>query len=261
MDTRAVRRVERRPDAVVDPEAWPATVPAVAHLLAHGLDLPAGVTFLVGENGAGKSTVVEAVAELLGIPPEGGSTAHRAGADRGRGSDRSGLAGLLRVVRGAGGRHGRQGFFLRAETAHRFVTYLEDAGARGDGPPAPHPLHRLSHGEQFTEVLATQRWTGAARVVLLDEPESAMSFQNHLALAGTLAAMARRGTQVLCATHSPLLTAVPGALVLQLDDDGIHRAEWEDLDVVHHWRFFLDAPERYLRHVLPPAQGAPDEGR
>ncbi|WP_432495256.1 AAA family ATPase [Kineococcus auxinigenes] len=245
---RPLRRLERHPDATVDPAAWPDRVPAVAQLLTEGLDLPAGVTFLVGANGTGKSTVVEAVAELLGVHPEGGSAAHRAGADRGRGSDRSGLAARLRAVRSPGRR--AAAFLLRAETAHRFYTYLEDTTGTGDGPPRPHPLHHLSHGEGFAEVLLRSRWVCEAAVLLLDEPESALSFDNQLLLGASLAAAAAEGRQVLCATHSPLLTAVPGANVLQLDERGITAVEWEELDLVREWRFFLDAPERYWRRVL-----------
>ncbi|WP_338074782.1 AAA family ATPase [Kineococcus vitellinus] len=244
---RPVRRLERHPDAALDPAAWPDSIPAVAQLLTDGLDLPAGVTFLVGENGTGKSTIVEAVAEALGLHPEGGSGAHLAGADRGRGADRSGLAGRLRVVRSAGRR--RSAFFLRAETAHRFYTYLEDAGSTGGEPP-PHPLHRLSHGEGFTEVLLRSPWVREASVLLLDEPESALSFGNQLLLAAALAAAAAEGRQVLCATHSPLLTALPGAHVLQLDERGVRPVDWEDLGLVREWRSFLDAPERFWRRVL-----------
>ncbi|WP_432484086.1 AAA family ATPase [Kineococcus esterisolvens] len=245
---RPVRRVERVPGAPVDPGAWPDSVPAVAQLLREGLELPAGVTFLVGANGTGKSTVVEAVAEVLGVHPEGGSAAHLAGADRGRGADRSGLADRLRAVRSPGRRG--PAFFLRAETAHRFYTYLEEAAHPGEGPPPPHPLHRLSHGEGFTEVLLRSRWVREAPVLLLDEPESALSFENQLLLGAALAGAAAEGRQVLCATHSPLLTALPGAHVLQLDGHGLAPVAWEELEVVREWRFFLDAPERYWRGVL-----------
>lgn len=246
---RPVRRVERRPDAEPDTGQWPFTVPAVAHLWRHGLDLPAGVTFLVGENGAGKSTIVEAVAEVLGIPGEGGTSDHRAGADRDSGNDRSDLAGHLRVVRGPGRGAGRsrRGFFLRAETMHRVVTYLEDS--RPIPSTSPHELHRISHGESFVEML-NGHWVRDSGVVLLDEPESALSFTSSLSLLGGLAAMVRDGRQVLCATHSPLLTALPGATVLQLDETGITPVPWQDLAVVDHWRRFLDDPQRYLRHVL-----------
>jgi len=247
-------RVERRPDAPVDPARWPDSVPAVAHVLEHGLDIPPGVTFLVGENGSGKSTLVEAVAEVLGIPPDGGSSDHHGGADRGRGSDRSDLGErLLAVRRGtAPGPRTRTGFFLRAETMHRFVTYLEDASRLAeDSEPGTHPLHRLSHGESFVEML-TSRWVRGAGTVLLDEPESALSFTTSLALLDLLAQLADAGRHVLCATHSPLLTALPGARILQLDGEGLREVAWADLDVVRHWRAFLDSPGRYLRHLADP---------
>ncbi len=243
----ALLRIERRPDAPVDDAAWPDSVPAVAHLLTHGLEVPAGVTFLVGENGAGKSTVVEAVADALGIPPDGGSSDHLGGADRGRGSDRSDLGGRLRTA-WHGRAASRTGFFLRAETMHRFVSYLEDASAPSDGPPPTHHLHQVSHGESFVEML-TGRWVRDAGVVLLDEPESALSFTTSLALLDVLGQLAGAGRHVLCATHSPLLTALPGARVLQLDESGITPVAWDELEVVRHWRGFLDAPGRYLRHL------------
>lgn len=238
-------RVELRPELPVEPAAWPDSVPAVAHLLRHGLAIAPGVTFLVGENGAGKSTIVEAVAEALGIPADGGSSDHLAGGIREAGGDRSDLGARLRVVREAGAGQG-PGFFLRAETMHRFVTYLAQAGS--EDATATHPLHQVSHGESFVEML-TGSWVRRAGVVLLDEPESALSFTTSLALAGVLGELAGAGKHVLCATHSPLLTALPGARILQLDEAGIAAVDWDDLDVVSHWRSFLDAPERYLRHL------------
>ncbi len=247
-----VLRIERRPDAAMTPDRWPDSVPAVAHLLERGLDVPAGVTFLVGENGAGKSTIVEAVAEALEIPVDGGTSDHRGGAERPSSGDGSDLGGRLRVVREsalATTAQGRAGFFLRAETMHRFVSYLAEAGAPAAGGPVAHPLHQVSHGESFVEML-TGPWVRRASVVLLDEPESALSFTTSLALADVLGQLAAAGKHVLCATHSPLLTALPGARILQLDDAGITQVAWDELEIVEHWRGFLSAPGRYLRHLV-----------
>jgi predicted ATPase len=127
---------------------------------------------------------------------------------------------------------------------HRFYSYLLDVGS-----DAHSDLHAMSHGESFLNVLEAG-WMRQVGLLLLDEPESALSFQNSLVLGASFARMAAEGRQVLCATHSPLLTALPGARVLQVDDHGITRVEWEDLSIVRDWRFFLDAPERYWRHVL-----------
>ena len=55
---------------------------------------------------------------------------------------------------------------------------------------------------------------------------------------------------MLCATHSPVLAALPGARILEVGDWGIRSAEWNDLELVNHWRSFLDSPPRYLRHLL-----------
>ncbi|GAA0314659.1 AAA family ATPase [Kineococcus aurantiacus] len=243
---RPLRRIEPDPDTVVDASSWPDSIPAVRQLLTQGFDVPAGVTFLVGDNGAGKSTLIEAIAEVLGAHTEGGTSAHLAGPDRGHRSDTSTLAGRLRAVRGPGGR--REVFFLRAETMHRFYDYLEESDQESLHPVG-YQFHYRSHGEGFIDML-NSRYTAAAGIVLLDEPESALSFDNCLVLGAGLQQMAEQGKQVLCATHSPLLTALPGATVLEVGDQGLRRVEWENLGVVKHWRFFLDAPERYWRRVL-----------
>ena len=62
--------------------------------------------------------------------------------------------------------------------------------------------------------------------------------------------VAANGGQVLCATHSPVLAALPGATILELGPWGMRPAAWEDLEIVNHWRGFLDSPSRYLRHLL-----------
>ena len=173
---------------------------------------------------------------VYGLNPEGGST-HARHTNR---ASESPLHEVLRVVRAAGA--SRWGYFLRAETMHGLYTYLEDLGS---GPS----LHELSHGESFLEVLRS-RFTSPG-LYILDEPESALSFSACLGLVGLLHELAATGTaQVLVATHSPVIAALPGARILQLDSDGWHERLWEDLDMVQHYRRFLDQPMRYLRHVI-----------
>ena len=224
----------------MDLDAWPATVPAVRQLLADGLDLPAGVTFLVGENGSGKSTLVEAVAEAYGLNPEGGSK----GAQHRTRVSESSLSEVLRVVRSPGPLVAS--YFLRAETMHGLYTYLEQHPS-GDVRGEPR-FHEMSHGESFLAVLST-RFAGYGFFVL-DEPESALSFRSCLALVALLDDLRTGGAQVLCATHSPLLVALPGATLLELGDHGMREVAYEDLDLVRDWRDFLATPDRYLRHLL-----------
>ena len=238
-DVRPIRRIQRRDDASYDAAAWPYHLPAVRQLLDDGLDLPAGVTFLVGENGAGKSTIVEAVAAAAGFNAEGGSR-HARHTTR---VSESPLHRTLQLVRSVGA--ARWGYFLRAETMHGLYTYLEAT----QSPRRPEPLlHEMSHGESFLEVLS--RHFDEPGFYVLDEPEAALSFTSCLALVDLLHRLGRAGAQVLCATHSPLLTALPGATILELDDDGLHRTAWDDLDLVAHWRTYLRDPRSYLRHVL-----------
>lgn len=239
VDRRPVRRVQRRPEAAFDAGAWPYRLAPVAQLLDQGLDLPAGVTFLVGENGSGKSTLVEAVAAAAGINPEGGSRNARHVT---RGSE-SPLHETLQLVRSVGAP--RWSYFLRAETMHGLYTYLEDLP---DGGPPRTAFHELSHGESFLEVLGQH--FDRPGLYLMDEPEAALSFTSCLGLVGVLDELARNGSQVLCATHSPLLTALPGAAVLELSSNGYALRQWEDLALVDHWRRYLNDPRRYLRHVL-----------
>lgn len=223
---------------------WPLTVPAVEHLVRRGLDLAPGVTFLVGENGSGKSTIVEAVAEAYGMGVEGGST----GARHTTRPSESPLGAALDLRRGIGAP--RWGFFLRAETMHGFYTYLEETRVRRVDRPEPEEpvFHELSHGESFLELLRTR--FDSPGFYCLDEPEAALSFSSTLALVAALHELVARGGQVLCATHSPVLAAMPGARILEVGPWGLRPATWEQLELVEHWRAYLTDPERYLRHVL-----------
>jgi predicted ATPase len=241
-DSRAIRRVSLYTDAAIDRGAWPATVPAVAQLLHDGgREFAPGLTFLVGENGSGKSTLLEGIAMAFGLPPEGGSNN---GSHSTRPSE-SPLGDWLRVERSPSAP--KWGFFLRAETMHSYYSYLEAL----PGSPDRH-LHTLSHGESFNDLLGNKlshpQYT--AGLVCLDEPEAALSFTSLLSWIAGLDRMVARGTQVICATHSPLLASVPGATILELGEWGIRETTWDDLELVQHWRSYLDDPRRYLRHLL-----------
>lgn len=234
-----IRRLAEDPGNVLDRGRWPANLPPVTQLLDEGLDLTSA-TVLVGENGSGKSTLVEAIALAYGLSPEGGST----GARHTTRSSEFILADHLQLVRNAGTT--RRGYFLRAETMHGFFTYLE-ANPRTSGR-TDIPFHDMSHGEAFLE-LAADRFRGHGLWVL-DEPESALSFTGCLTLLAVLKDLLAQGdSQVVMSTHSSLLAALPGARILEAGPWGMRDRHWEDLDLVTNWRSFLDAPQRYLRHI------------
>lgn len=209
-DQPPVLRVEVTDTSRLSATQWPFDIPAVAEVVRDGLSLSPGVTFLVGENGSGKSTIVEAVAEAYGLSPEGGSTGSRHST---RPSE-SPLSHALVVRRGIAA--SRWGFFLRAETMHGWYSYLEDnPGGRDPG------FHDMSHGEGFLAVLETR--FDSPGFYCLDEPEAALSFSSTLALIAVLQRLVAAGGQVLCATHSPVLAAMPGARIVELGEWGCGR--------------------------------------
>ncbi|GAA2205955.1 AAA family ATPase [Nonomuraea monospora] len=228
------------------PSDWSAGLPAVRHLHTHGLSFDRQVTFLVGQNGSGKSTLVEAIADVCGINAEGGKAGTRY-ASTGEPSPLGAALDAELTVTGLGllrgPRRRRRGFFFRAET-------LFNLGQRVSGLPGywAGNLAEQSHGEGFFTVL--DRMLAGPGLYLLDEPEAALSFQSCLRLVGLLHQVAREGGQIICATHSPILSALPGAQIVELGEDGIRSTEWDELEVVDHWRRFLAKPDFYLRHVL-----------
>jgi len=237
-DERPVRAFRPGPGRPADPDRWPATVPAVAQMLRDGLDLAAGLTVLVGENGSGKSTVLEILAEAYGLNPQGGSALAQF---RTSGSE-PGLGSHFVVERGV--TRARWSYFLRADTMHGLYTYLE----ANPNPRRPERFHELSHGEGFLEVLRTR--VSEPGFYLMDEPDAPLSFTACLGLVALLHDLARAGAQAVVATHSPMIAAVPGARLLELGAWGMRAVGWDELDIVGHWRRFLREPDSYFRHWL-----------
>ena len=199
------------------------------------------MTFLVGENGSGKSTLIEALAGAHGLSPEGGSR----GAMHSTRVTESPLGAALRLVRTPG--RAANAYFLRAETMHGLYTYLEERPPQR-GPHLDGKLHERSHGEGFLDLL--ERKFRGYGFYLMDEPEAPLSFTSTLGLLAHLEALRADGAQVVVATHSPLLTALPEATILELGPHGIRKTTWGDLEIVAHWRRFLERPDGYMKALL-----------
>jgi len=239
-----VREVVLLRERVEDWGRYPFSIPAVNRL--ESLTLHPKVTFLVGENGSGKSTLIEAIAIALGFNPEGGSENFRFSTK----VSESSLHSCLRVVRGA--RRPKTGFFLRAESFFNVSSEVDRIAAE-DGRMllsyGGKSLHERSHGESFL-ALVTERF-GADGMYILDEPEAALSPQRQLALLAEFDRLARRErSQLVVATHSPILLAYPHARIYELSPDGLAEVEYEKTE--HYWltRDFLLDRERYLRRLL-----------
>ncbi|MFC1411315.1 AAA family ATPase [Streptacidiphilus sp. N1-12] len=230
---------------------YPFALPAVAGLArSGGVVLGPGVTFLVGENGTGKSTLVEAVAVAAGFNPEGGSRNFRFAT---RASE-SPLGEHLRLTWGV--HKPRTEFFLRAESYYNVASEIERLDREGGGFGRPLldsyggvSPHERSHGESFLD-LAVNRF-GPEGLYLLDEPEAALSVRGCLALLSRMHELVAQGSQLLVATHSPVLLALPGATILEIGDDGsIERVDFDQALPVRLTREFLAAPDRFLRSLL-----------
>jgi predicted ATPase len=220
--------------------------------LVRGLDVrfESPVTFFVGENGTGKSTVIEALAAVCGLPVSGGGR-NELSAHHGPESV-SALAGALRP---AFRRRPRDGYFLRAEFQAHFAWLLDERNADPDfrmwGDPyeryGGRSLHARSHGEAFLAILQNRIRSG---LFLFDEPESALSPQRQLVLLAHMSAMAASGkAQFIVATHSPILLTFPGSQLLSFDGDAVRPIALEETAHYQITRGILQNPDSYWKHL------------
>jgi predicted ATPase len=220
-------------------DGYPFEIPAVRDLAS----LPFGaVTCLVGDNGTGKSTLVEALAVAAGFNAEGGGRNLRFATH----ATHSDLHEHLETV---WNERPRWGWFLRAETFYGLASHVARDSDPGTGVGVLFPdLHAESHGESFIDI-ALARFHSRG-FYLLDEPESALSLVGQLRLLRIIHDSCSAGSQFVIATHSPLLMAFPGATILELDEHGAHQRDYEDVEIVGLWRRFLADPESFLRPLL-----------
>lgn len=226
-------------------EKYPFCLNGVRFL--NSIKLHPAVTFFIGENGSGKSTLLEAIAVAWGFNPEGGTRNFNFGTW----DSHSNLWQYLRLSRGV--KRSRDGFFLRAESFYNVASEIEKL----DADPAPGPpiinsyggrsLHAQSHGESFWS-LVMKRFGGHG-FYILNEPEAALSPTRQMALISRIHALVQNGSQLLIATHSPIILAYPHATIFQLDERGISVAEYKETEHYTITKEFLNNYERML-HIL-----------
>ncbi|MDO4270112.1 MAG: AAA family ATPase [Eubacteriales bacterium] len=231
---------EIRLEKPVPAEDYLAALPVVRHLRHTPLRFGGRVTLLVGENGVGKSTLVEAAAVGMGFNAEGGtrnfsfSTAET----------HSALYRYLNFVRGP--YRPRDGFFLRAESFYNVASYVDavDDGTllRSYGGKS---LHDQSHGESFLSLVRSR--FGGRGFYILDEPEAALSPASQLELLAHIRRLERDGSQLLIATHSPILMTYPGAELLEISVEGVRKADYRDTAHYQLTRRMLENPARMYR--------------
>jgi predicted ATPase len=241
-----VLAVKLRREKVASFDEYPFSLPVVRHL--DSLELHPAVTFLVGENASGKSTLLEAIAVAFGFNAEGGTRNFRFGTR----ASHSVLHEYLRLIKSA--RRARDGFFLRAESLFNLATEIENL----DREPAPSPpiinsygytsLHEQSHGESFFAVIMKR--FGGYGFYVLDEPEAALSPTRQLAMIRRIHHLVSIRSQFVIATHSPILMAYPNSWIYQIGPTGLTRVNLEDTEHYVVAKRILNDPHGQLAKIL-----------
>ncbi|MDH0867374.1 AAA family ATPase [Mitsuaria sp. GD03876] len=227
-----------RTDTDLDLDVHPFNIPAVREM--DRIEYHPNVTFFVGENGSGKSTVLEGLALAMGFGPEGGTKNIRVSTT----DSVSGLHDHMRVARGVPAP--RDGFFLRAESLFNIATYVD--GVDASGSYGGKSLHRQSHGEAFLAVMLNR--FGGRGLYLLDEPEAALSPARQLAALRLIHDLVEDGSQFIIATHSPILLAYPHARIYRFGSEGIEAIAYEDTEHFTITRDFLNHHEKRIEQLL-----------
>ena len=238
--------ISLRRDRVHSFAEFPYCLPVIKNLAE--IELHPCVTYFVGENGTGKSTLLEAIAVSCGFNPEGGTRNFNFSTR----PSHSPLHDCLTLIKGI--KRPKDGFFLRAESFFNVATEIE----RLDMEPARAPpiidsyggrsLHEQSHGESFF-TLATERFGGHG-LYILDEPEAALSPSRQMALLARIHRLVKLQSQFIIATHSPIMMAYPDAIIYQLTDDSIKRVSYTDTEHYAITREFLNKHELLLKEIL-----------
>jgi len=233
-----LQEISLRPDADIDFGSYPFSIPSVREL--NVMTFHPDVTFLVGENGAGKSTVLEAIAVAMGFGAEGGTKNVRVSTT----NSVSDLHASLKLVKSF--RKPKDGYFLRAESFFNVATYMDEVGyLDGYGGRS---LHARSHGEAFLALL-THKFRGNG-LYLLDEPEAALSPNRQLAALSAIHQLVQAESQFIIATHSPILLSYPNAKILLFDDAGVTEIAFEDTDHYAVTRDFLNNYPKRIEQLL-----------
>ncbi|AVX06084.1 hypothetical protein MXMO3_03581 (plasmid) [Maritalea myrionectae] len=203
------------------------------------------VTIIVGENGMGKSTLIEAIAALSGYDEAGGGKGYRP-VDHTNAIDKSG-AELANVLRAGWLPKVTNGWFFKAESFFSVARYLDDAAREGGGA-APDFLS-WSHGEGFVRFFEER--TSRQGIYFMDEPERALSPKRQLELLRILNRIQEMANaQVIMATHSPILMALPNARVLQLTRHGITEIDFRDTQHFKLYQSFTVDPQDFIKEAL-----------
>lgn len=228
-----IRYIELEREKVPSFSEYPFNLPAIKNL--DTLAFHPKVTFIVGENGSGKSTILESIAVEFGFNAEGGTRNFNFSSR----ATHSELNQFLKVVKGT--KKSKDGFFLRAESFYNFATNVEELNL--NHVYGGRSLHEQSHGESFFAVFQN-RFCGES-VYILDEPEAALSPSRQMSMITRMHELVKEGSQFIIATHSPIIMAYPYAWIYQINE-GFEQVNYEDTEHYQVMRSFLNNTQKML---------------
>ncbi|TCD12593.1 AAA family ATPase [Pedobacter frigidisoli] len=231
------------------PDRYPFNIPFLKSF--QELVFHPNVTFFTGENGVGKSTLIEALAVSLGFNAEGGSKNFNFASK----ATHSDLHNYLTISKSF--RKPKDGFFLRGESFYNVASEIdkldEDVPFGTNGPKIIDSyggisLHEQSHGQSFWS-LFMNRFNGSG-VYILDEPESALSATKQIAMLAKINSLVDKNAQFIITTHSPILLAYPNATIYEMADEKITKVKYEESEIYRVYKSFLDNPKRILDNIF-----------
>lgn len=232
-----IRSIELNRKNVPSFSEYPFNLPAVRDL--QSLSFHPRVTFIIGENGSGKSTILESIAISYGFNAEGGTKNFNFSSR----ATHSNLSNYIKIIKGT--KIPRTGFFLRAESFYNFASNVDDLevvnsyGGRS--------LHEQSHGESFL-ALFLNKFTGEG-IYILDEPEAALSPSRQMSMLTRMHQLVKEGSQFIIATHSPIIMAYPQAIIYQIKE-GFVQVDYKETEHYQVTQSFLNNTQKMLSVLL-----------
>jgi predicted ATPase len=248
-----LKKISLLKERITNRREYPFNVPTIASL--NGLEISSRVCFFAGENGTGKSTLLEAIAAHYGFGLEGGNRNFSPKTT----DSATTIEPLVKALRLSFTKRTGGGFYLRAESFFNVASYVDHVGASGSY--GDKSLHDQSHGESFLSLLQN-RFTRSG-FYLMDEPEAALSPQRQLSFLILLNDLVRgnENIQFIIATHSPILLAFPGAQIFSFDGGKVHEIGYRESQPFQLVSRFVADPERYINALfceLPSGEDSPD---
>lgn len=252
LDGPILDKVKIDSDKITDSSKYPFSLEIIKNLKE--ITFPTRVTFFVGENGTGKSTILETIATKAGFGREGGSkNINFNTADEGYGNQ---IAEFSSAMTLSWRKKPRDGYFFRAESFFNLANHIDYiAKEGGQGKYAAYAdyggksLHEQSHGESFFSFFKNR--LGGGGFYIFDEPEAALSPQRQLALLRVIHDLCKnQESQFIIATHSPILLAYPNSVIYSCDGERLEKVNYKDTKHYEITKGFLDNPDSYIKHLF-----------